>query len=412
MMAFSLTDSKNISLVVSEAVLTLFAVLLIWKKRKTLSSEPASGDKVAKASHLEVLAFALVLILGVSAPALVLTFRQHGEFDAMAIWNTRAKFLYWGEKPLESLSELPGQDYPILLPSLIARGWQYPHHVSTLIPILFELMFTAGIVLIMVSGLQMITSARSALLAAAMLVSTPFFVGHAISQYPDVLISFFVAASVFLFLVCDTGKRGSDWLPFLSGLMLGFAACTKNEGSLYVVAVIAGRALIMIWNRSWRTDAIRIGLLLAGLIPGFLTLFVFKHNIAVSSALAANFNSQTYRTRIFDSVRHQAILIRYWRDLLHFGRWWINPLVLIVLYAVVHIWIRNKTGTGRLWRFPAVFLVLMLVGFYAVYLFSPYDVVWHVDTSFTRLIFQMWPTALILWATLLPVTNSEQRHPL
>jgi hypothetical protein len=38
---------------------------------------------------------------------------------------------------------------------------------------------------------------------------------------------------------------------------------------------------------------------------------------------------------------------------------------------------------------------LMLLSFYVVYVLTPYEIVWHITTSFDRLLVQLWP-ALVL----------------
>ena len=49
-------------------------------------------------------------------------------------------------------------------------------------------------------------------------------------------------------------------------------------------------------------------------------------------------------------------------------------------------------------RFSPVLLLLVAtaVGYYAVYVLTPKDLVWHLDTSVTRLWLQLWPSLLFL----------------
>ena len=43
----------------------------------------------------------------------------------------------------------------------------------------------------------------------------------------------------------------------------------------------------------------------------------------------------------------------------------------------------------------AAVLGLMLLSFYFVYVLTPYEIEWHITTSFDRLLIQLWP-ALVL----------------
>jgi hypothetical protein len=52
---------------------------------------------------------------------------------------------------------------------------------------------------------------------------------------------------------------------------------------------------------------------------------------------------------------------------------------------------------------------LMLAGYYAVYLLSPQDLAWHLDSSLVRLLLQVWPLALLAWALVVPCPEGVGR---
>jgi hypothetical protein len=68
----------------------------------------------------------------------------------------------------------------------------------------------------------------------------------------------------------------------------------------------------------------------------------------------------------------------------------------------------------RAWVF-GVPLLVTAGGYYAVYLLTPWDLAWHLDTSLVRLLLQLWPAGLLLWCVALPVIPAGQgfavRHP-
>jgi hypothetical protein len=339
------------------------------------------------------------MLSAASTIGLMMYISHHGGFDATAIWISRARFFYLGDRPMELLPDLVAPDYPLLYPSVVARGWQYSKRDTIAIPLALASFFTAGSI-VLVCGLRLITASNVTLLAGCVLAGTPFFLLHGLSQFADIVMCFFITSAVALFVIDDFTSSQQSQLPILAGMFAGFAACTKNEGTLYVVALILSRLCLLVWDRHWKTEARRIGLFVIGLLPGILTLAVFRKVAPVPGALFANMTVETIRNRIPDISRHSVILSEYWKDLRHWGEWWINPLLLLILFVVIRRILKSTPPMTRAWRFPAFLVAIMLCGFYLVYLFSPYDALWHLQTSFNRLLLQLWPAALLAWALL------------
>ena len=84
-------------------------------------------------------AFALLLFLDLAVFAWVISRRQRGGWDAWAIWNLRAHFLYrdsavaWRDAFTETL-DWSHPDYPLLVPAFVARGWKSLGRESTCCP--------------------------------------------------------------------------------------------------------------------------------------------------------------------------------------------------------------------------------------------------------------------------------------
>jgi hypothetical protein len=58
--------------------------------------------------------------------------------------------------------------------------------------------------------------------------------------------------------------------------------------------------------------------------------------------------------------------------------------------------------------FPLIVLILMIIGYFLVYVISPQDLVWHLDTSHYRLILQLLPSAIFLFFILLRTPEEVQ----
>jgi hypothetical protein len=87
-----------------------------------------------------------------------------------------------------------------------------------------------------------------------------------------------------------------------------------------------------------------------------------------------------------------------WGELANFGSWWLSPVGFLLAYAALGLVSAGRRGIPQipgLARTSGLVLVGMAAGFHHVYVFSPYDITWHVQSSFTRLVFQFWPIAIV-----------------
>ena len=401
MAGLMLSNSSAVAFDVSEIVLlVLIATLGLFNARRRNRVVPFPKTSIPGSSRIEIAA--LVLVIMVSGFLAVMNFDvgRHGGHDARAIWNGKARVLYLGDHPMDLLADFQMPDYPLLLPGLIIRGWQYSGRNTVAVPITLALLFIVASVVVLIDGLRIISTSRTAALAGCAALGTPYFVVLGASQYADIVMCFFITAAIVLFLISDFTASGTFWLPLLSGLSAGMGACVKNEGSLFVVVILGARVALMIWNRHWKVDGVRIGLFVAGLAPFLLVLDVFRTLAPVPSVLIGSMTVGVIGTRVMDTARHLEILKGLGRNLVRFGNWWVNPLLPMLLYVIVQRYRRPAYAATKQAWFPAIVFAGMLCGYYGVYLFSPYEVVWHVETSISRLLIQLWPTLLLLWALL------------
>src|SRR5207245_1416078 len=92
------------------------------------------------------------------------------------------------------------------------------------------------------------------LLAVVILASTPLFLEKGASQYADIPFGYFALASVVL-LCLHEQTGGRPGLAVLAGAATGFAAWTKNEGILLLLALLAARLIVMVRAAGWRAWA-------------------------------------------------------------------------------------------------------------------------------------------------------------
>ncbi len=378
-------------LIPTEAVVfsVLCAVtLLFWASRRAIFTRPARGETVPYYSPPPseervptslVLCFALIAILAVCAILLVLANKLHGSGDAYAIWNLRARFLFrggdhWadGFSPLLAWSH---PDYPLLIPATAARWWTYLGFETIRVPQFIAFFFTVATAGLLISSLSMLRSKSQGLVAGIFLFSTYFFMRVGAAQYADVPIGFFMLAAMVAFSFGDSDPEKSPMAYTLAGILAGLAAWTKNEGVLFVLAVVAARIVSasLVRREGWKGWLKEAIFFFAGLAPILAVLVFFKLRYAPPNDLYGENRVELALAKIRDAHRYVIIAKAY---LGAFARWGIGLLPIILVYAISS-GIRHDSGNSRIVATGCAVLAFMLCGYFMVYVLTPHDLAWH-----------------------------------
>jgi hypothetical protein len=335
-----------------------------------------------------IMAIAMFVILTLEKP--------RGEWDAWSIWNLKARFLFRGGDSWTDVlsSQIPNSqpDYPLLLPSIVAMCWTLAQAESISAPIAVAFLFILGVCGFLVSSIGILRGKTQAFVAGILVVATASFVQLGAMQYADLPMSFYILATLALLCLQD---RFPDDLRFsiAAGLTAGLAPWTKNEGWLFLAAVLLARliAILRFEGRvALRPQFVRFA---AGALPPVALVVFFKLHFPPSS----NMLSQ----RPADLIAHLAI----------FGRWIITlqglvkilfviggfllPIVLILaLYWFLvrfHIDERDRTPIATV----LLALGFMLAGEIVAYVALPPDIVTQLNVSLERLVTQLWPSGLL-----------------
>ena len=198
----------------------------------------------------------------------------------------------------------------------------------------------------------------------------------------------------------------------LAGLAAGFAAWTKNEGLLFMLALAAGQVWALTRGSSQHVLSRRpinnlralVWFLLGG-APMLILLAWFKHSVATPGDLFSSPAMMIHK--IFTPSRYWIILQWYAKEFLRFGNWWIVPgtVALVAFY-------RLTTGRRNPTQEPTVSasrmaLALTLAGYFAIYLITPRDLYWHLRFSLSRLFLQFWPSTIFLFFLAVARRSSE-----
>jgi hypothetical protein len=320
----------------------------------------------------------------------------YGGQDALGIWNIRARVLYKAQDSwLEDLATIGHHpDYPLLLPSLVARSWFYFGRSAWWIPFLVQGLFLYSAISGLTALIAGLRGARQGLLAGLVLLGSPFLLRESAGLQADVAVAcyfLFALALVSLKECCYPDRPGPE---AAAGLMAALAAWTKNEGLLFLLVLPAVRMLTL-YCRSGLKIALRsISALAMGMLPVLVLLVYFKLHIAPVNDLVAGQSGPAILDRIADPSRYSQILAAFFKGMLAFERWQAYPLLLAIYMAMAGITRRPEARFAGSTILAVILTVLC--GYFCVYLATPHDLHWHLRTALHRLLLQVWPATLLM----------------
>jgi len=333
----------------------------------------------------------------------------HGHWDAWAIWNLRARFLFRAaEHWTDSFSSLlfwSSPDYPLCLPAFIAGAWKYMGYESVLAPMLVAAVFFAATLALLYSAVKGLSGRIPAAVVTVALAGTPLFVSHGASQYADVPLGFFFLATVVFMARHDYGAEHSGRWLILAGLAASLAAWTKNEGLLFLTAVFVSRMVVAVWSRGRARPVRDAARLLVGAFPVLVILAGFKLFLAPPSGFFAILNLDQVLEKLADPARYWTVLKAFFNQMSLFG----NGTAPALLVAGVVVGFRRTAWRTSGLRSGLAVLALMLVGYFFVYVVTPQNLEWHLRTSIARLLLQLWPMTLFLFALCLGPSDESGR---
>lgn len=323
-----------------------------------------------------------------------------GQSDAWAIWNLHARFLYRGDgnwtrlfSPILAWSH---PDYPLLLSAAIARGWTFLGRESSEVPVGIAFLFTFATILAASSAVWHLRGRVQGLLTALLLAATPHLVLVGAGQLPDLEISFFLLAALSCIAIHHAEQPNYPGLLILSGVAVGFATWTKNEGWAVLIVVTGCAALLAILRTGFRKGLLSLLPYAKGCVPLLGFVLSFKLIYAPPNDLIASQHAAALGTKLFDWHRHYLIAKAMTGMMLSsdFGQWRVNPVPLLALFAAMNTDRRRDNirwiGTG-----VATAVLALAFIYYSVYLTTPRDLEWHLGASLDRLFLHLWPSALL-----------------
>ena len=352
--------------------------ILIWKKIPLLSTGFWMGI---------ICSILLFIIRSLNSP--------HGSWDAWAIWNMRARFLYrCQEHWIDAFSSTyPHTDYPLLIPANISRIWNYIGSENIYVPMIVAFLFTFSTIGLIVSSMIFIKNRNHGYLTGLILLSIPFFIIQGAGQIADIPFGFFVLSTIVLFFLKDKLPEKSAGFYFLAGIMIGLSAWTKNEGLLLILIVLFSHFVVTIFQKGWTSYLKEMVPLLAGLLPLLIITVQFKMRLNVSNDLVSERNFESMVNLLLDHNRYLVVGKSY---LSYLNRKFLFIIIIIpIMFKVLKLSGDRKYKASSTISFLIIFLLLS--GYYMIYIISPHDLEWHLKTSLSRLYLQVMPSIIFVF---------------
>ncbi|MEE9212423.1 MAG: glycosyltransferase family 39 protein, partial [Phycisphaeraceae bacterium] len=373
----------------------LAAVIVVGRRRDKRLSPISTEDESPALGRVALVALGVGLVFAAIGLYWMAGTRPYGRWDAVAIWNLKARFLALGGAAWANVfnDALAHTDYPLLLPLSIARLWTYAGSTTTTVPQAVPVLFaflTIGVLLATVSILRGRTLGA---LAALALMANVYFMTYPSWQYADIPLGCYeLTALCMTALAWRLGDHGRKvWV--LAGLAGGCAAWTKNEGLLFVVALLTATMGVTAVVRGPRRIGQTLVPLLGGLAPFLLVIAAFKLGVAAPNDLFRKLALSEVWDKVTDPDRHRHIL-RIAGFLVRVNHDWLVSLGLLLCVGLCGV-----NPNRHDW--PAVATVVLTVlitalGYYVVYLITSHDLGWHLKTSADRLFMHLWPSWVLL----------------
>jgi Dolichyl-phosphate-mannose-protein mannosyltransferase len=402
--------------------LAMLSLLSLWhtrSRRRKVSAVPTMGPvrQTMHSTTARVVALAFAVTLGCAMAAFLglSASRPHGSWDAWMNWNLRARLIFrsgpdW-RVAFSPLLHWSHPDYPLLVQASVVRTWVYHGRETLAGPAMIAFLFAFATVGLATSAVASFRGRTQGMLAGLILLSTPFFVFHGISQYGDVPLGFFFLSTFVLMALYDRHGERTSAFAVLAGLTAGLAAWTKNEGVLFIAALVLSGVVTSKRGGSGRSLAKEAGAFALGLLPMLLIVGYFKAGFAPPNDLMSTIGSGETLARLTDPQRYLLVAKAYLSGVVRFGFNGLASAVPLLIAYGFCVGVRPGEATKRWFRLTVVTVALVLAGHAAVFIVTTEDVARLLNSSLERLLLQLWPAVVFAWFMLLADADEATVEP-
>ncbi len=219
-------------------------ILFLYRNRKNLVKLSFHVSWSWK-DYLLLLIYLLLVI-----PALYWsTFFLHGGWDAWSTWNLKAKILFLGGEHWNNIFSpilwRASPHYPLLLPLMNVWGWSFQSSPLPEIPLATSFIFMNLTALLVYFSLRYLLNTRWAFVCTMILFLHSYFMKIAMSQYCDIVVSFYLLASIVGLIL--SRRHQHKMYALIAGLNLGILCFSKPEG-LAAAGILIILSLVHLWK--------------------------------------------------------------------------------------------------------------------------------------------------------------------
>ena len=354
----------------------------LYRRRNSAPTSESRSQFPWNLALMAALALAMALVIG--AMSVAWENNPQGNWDAWAIWNLRARFLAAGgslaHRAWSPMLGFTHPEYPLLTSAFVARAWTYGYTLSAAVPIAVSCLFFLALISLAAGGMAAWHSRPLGLLLGLSLAATPTLVHVVPDQYADVPLACYFTGALMLALL----ER-----PVLAGLLAGLAAWTKDEGLLFAAVFLAAATIFR------RQQFLR---LLAGSALGGGVAILFKTILARGNASLLSASLPLLGQHLSDPGRYRQVIVAMGAQFTGMASGWYHPILPALALAIA---LRFDVQRRRDVLFCSTVALLLFGGYFFVYIITPNDLTWQLQTSLSRLYVQIWPILLLaIWTAL------------
>ena len=164
-----------------------------------------------------------------------------------------------------------------------------------------------------------------------------------------------------------------------------------GEGILFLLAVIIARAIIMIRVIGIKGYLREILYFISGGVLVLVILAYFKFYLVPVNGLFAAQETSELIGKLFDWSRYKIVFVKFAKQLLFFGK----GIIFVLIICSIIIGIKKENYKQNGFKFLVTVILLMLGGYFYIYIITPQDLEWHMRTSLDRILMHLYPLTLL-----------------
>jgi hypothetical protein len=318
----------------------------------------------------------------------------YGGWDAWAVWNFKAKFLFLAGDKWQNLFDpilwRSSQHYPLFLPLLNVWGWIFSDNTSSTVPLLTSLVFTFLTVGLLFSALLSSTKNTFSILAPLLLMTLYFYGKLATSQYSDLIVGYYALAS--LYCLTESIKYRRAPYAVLAGLFMGALSFSKPEGMMLALIILfSGTAVFLFDKKNTERNHTKLSIicLLAATLLALVPTIIFKIQYSPGNQTFVNgLLSRTNPSTIFRMKMAVAFLSAELKSPKWNGIWILLFLGMLLGY--------RRCFKKDIIIIPATLLIYLVAVLFYYFINTYFDISWWLSVTLNRILFSLLPIT-VFW---------------